>query len=182
MNQPIRMTSLLSTPAVGFEQPFEMLAACHERVQRMLALLARIREHLPGHGADENARQAARDVMRYFDLAAPHHHQDEELHVFPTLLAAGDPATVDLVRRLQRDHEQMSSSWGEARTVLEAIASGERSALSTADDAALDRFAGLYDEHIQAEEGLAYPAAAQLLDEAALAAMGDEMMRRRGAG
>jgi len=49
MNQPIRMASLLATPAVGFEQPFEMLAACHERVNRMLALLERLREHLPGH-------------------------------------------------------------------------------------------------------------------------------------
>lgn len=181
MNQPIRMASLLSTSAVGFEQPFEMLAACHERVNRMLALLERLREHLPGHGADDNARQAARDVMRYFDLAAPHHHQDEELHVFPPLLAAGDPATVDLVRRLQRDHVQMASCWGAARLVLDAVAGGEQQALSAADEAALDRFTGLYGDHIQAEEGLAYPAAAQLLDETALAAMGREMMRRRGA-
>ena len=28
-------------PGTGFDQPFEMLEACHERVQRMLALLAR---------------------------------------------------------------------------------------------------------------------------------------------
>lgn len=181
MNQPIRMASLLATPAVGFEQPFEMLRACHERVERMLALLARLREHLPGHGADDNARQAARDVMRYFDLAAPHHHQDEELHVFPPLKAQGDPATVAVVSRLQRDHLQMESCWREARQVLDAVATGARQALSAADDGALDRFAGLYDEHIQAEESLAYPAAAALLDEPALAAMGREMMRRRGA-
>ena len=181
MNQPIRMASLLSTPAVGFEQPFEMLAACHERVDRMLALLARLREHLPGHGADDNARQAARDVMRYFDLAAPHHHQDEELHVFPPLLARNDPATVTLVRRLQRDHLQMESCWREARKVLDAVATGAAQALCAADNEALDRFAGLYDEHIKAEESLAYPAAAALLDAAALAAMGREMMRRRGA-
>lgn len=181
MNQPIRMASLISTPAVGFEQPFEMLEACHERVARMLALLGRLREHLPGHGADENARQAARDVMRYFDLAAPPHHQDEELHVFPPLHAQGDPATVALVSRLQQDHLQMESCWREARQVLDALAAGARQALSAADDAALDRFAGLYDEHIQTEERLVYPAAAALLDATALAAMGQEMMRRRGA-
>jgi hemerythrin-like domain-containing protein len=175
------MESLISAPAVGFEQPFEMLAACHERVNRMLTLLSRLREHMSSHGVDDNARQAARDVMRYFDLAAPHHHQDEELHVFPPLLAAGDPATVDLVRRLQRDHVQMTSCWADARRVLDAVACGERPALSPADEAALDRFAGLYDGHIQDEEGLAYPAAAKLLDEAALTAMGREMMRRRGA-
>lgn len=181
MNQPIRMASLLSTPGVGFEQPFEMLEACHERVARMLALLQRLREHLPGHGADAAARQAARDVMRYFDLAAPQHHRDEELHVFPPLLAQGDPGTVALVHRLQEDHAQMESRWLKARAVLDAVASGALPALSAPDEAALDSFAGVYDDHIQAEERLAYPAASALLDAQALAAMGHEMSRRRGA-
>lgn len=30
--------------------------------------------------------------MRYFGLAAPLHHQDEELHLFPPLLAGPDAA------------------------------------------------------------------------------------------
>ena len=30
-----------NAPSVGFEQPFAMLEACHERVQRTLALLQR---------------------------------------------------------------------------------------------------------------------------------------------
>jgi hemerythrin-like domain-containing protein len=180
MNQPIRLSSLLPGPAAGYEQPFEMLEACHERVHRMLKLLARLREHLRGHGADQSARDAARDVMRYFDQAAPHHHCDEELHVFPALLAQGEPETVALVRRLQRDHVEMEARWQEARRVLAAIHAGELPALQQADDAALDAFAGLYDGHIEAEEGIVYPAAVDLLDEPAQRAMGEEMMRRRG--
>ena len=66
------MKTLNSSPAVGFDQPFEMLEACHERVERSLGLLLRLAEHLVSHGADEQARDAARDVLRYFDLAAPH--------------------------------------------------------------------------------------------------------------
>lgn len=180
MNQPIRLSSLLPGPAAGFEQPFEMLEACHERVHRMLKLLGRLREHLRGHGADQSARDAARDVMRYFDQAAPHHHRDEELHVFPALLAQGEPETVALVHRLQRDHVEMEARWQEARRVLAAIQGGELQALAAADDAALDAFAGLYDGHIEAEEGIVYPAAVDLLDEPAQRAMGEEMMRRRG--
>jgi hemerythrin-like domain-containing protein len=180
MSQPIRMSSLVPGPAPGFEQPFEMLEACHERVQRMLALLQRLREHLPGHGADTNAQQAARDVMRYFDQAAPQHHRDEELHVFPPLLAQGDPATLVLVGRLRQDHLQMEARWAGARKVLDAVASGVLDALAPEHEAALDAFAGLYADHIAAEEQLAYPAAAALLDAQALAAMGEEMMRRRG--
>lgn len=92
--------TLHRSPSAGFNEPFEMLDACHERVGRMLALLQRLREHLEGGRADEPARQAARDVMRYFDLAAPHHHQDEETHVFPALLASGDAALVRLAEAL----------------------------------------------------------------------------------
>ena len=180
MSQPIRMSSFVSAPAAGFEQPFEMLEACHERVHRMLKLLERLRAHLPGHGADADARKAATDVMRYFDLAAPNHHRDEELHVFPPLLAAGDDGTIVLVSRLKQDHLQMESRWTGARAVLAAIAAGEVSALSPDHDAALDAFAALYAGHIEAEEQLAYPAARKLLDEPAIAAMSAEMMRRRG--
>ncbi|NNU43478.1 hemerythrin domain-containing protein [Ramlibacter sp. B156] len=157
-----------------------MLEACHERVHRMLALLARLREHLRAHGADTQAQQAARDVMRYFDQAAPQHHQDEELHVFPPLLAQGDPETVAVVARLQQDHLQMESRWGAARQVLALVAEGRINALSAEDEAVLDAFTGLYGAHIEAEEGMAYPAARALFDEAATAAMGEEMMRRRG--
>ncbi|RYY71287.1 MAG: hemerythrin domain-containing protein, partial [Comamonadaceae bacterium] len=77
----------LRSPGVGFEQPFEMLEACHERVQRSLQLLARLCAHVRSQGGDDSAREAARDVLRYFDIAAPLHHEDEELHVFPPLLA-----------------------------------------------------------------------------------------------
>jgi Hemerythrin HHE cation binding domain len=68
-----------------------MLATCHERVRRMLTLQAKLQQQLLDQGCDEPARQAARDVMRYFDIAAPLHHQDEELHVFPPLAAGPEP-------------------------------------------------------------------------------------------
>lgn len=179
MTQPIRLQSLVASPAAGFEQPFEMLEACHERVHRMLALLERVRTHVRDHGADIQAQQAARDVMRYFDLAAPLHHQDEELHVFPRLLAQDDPRVAPVVRRLQQDHVAMEAGWREAREVLARIAQGDAAALETG-DAALEGFASLYGAHIEAEEGIAYPAAQALLDAPALQAMGADMMARRG--
>ena len=89
MTSPIQ---LHRTPSAGFDQPFEMLSACHERVQRSLALLQRLQDHLASHGADPQARDAARDVMRYFDIAAPAHHEDEERHVLPVLRAQGEDA------------------------------------------------------------------------------------------
>jgi hemerythrin-like domain-containing protein len=179
-----------NAPAVGFEQPFAMLEACHERVLRTLGLLARLRAHVLQHGADDEARQAARDVLRYFDIAAPLHHQDEELHVFPLLQASASAEVQALVARLQHDHVCMTADWAAARVPLQALvdhgADGDDAPrlffFSPQDNAALDRFASRYGDHIEAEEGVAYPAAMQLLPPATSAAMGREMAARRGAG
>ncbi len=158
-----------------------MLEACHERVLRTLALLDRLRAHVHQHGADADARQAARDVLRYFDIAAPLHHQDEELHVFPLLLAQAGPEVRALVQRLQQDHVAMTTDWAAARVPLRALADAAAAAFTPEDDAALDRFTQRYAGHITAEEGTAYPAAVALLAPATLVAMGQEMAVRRGA-
>ena len=170
-----------NTPAVGFEQPFAMLEACHERVERTLTLLQRLRAYVREQAADEAARQAARDVLRYFDIAAPLHHQDEELHVFPLLRAQASPEVQALVQRLQQDHVAMTTDWAAARVPLRALADAAAAAFTPEDDAALDRFAQRYAGHITAEEGTAYPAAVALLAPATLVAMGQEMAVRRGA-
>jgi hemerythrin-like domain-containing protein len=170
-----------SGPGPSWEQPFEMLLACHERVQRMLALLARLRAHVDANGADEQARQAARDVMRYFDLAAPEHHRDEELHIFPAIMAHGDPVLHTLVARLRQDHVAMEAHWAAARAVLDALQAGALPQLAPADHASLEAFAALYGDHIAAEEGRVFPAAEAAVDEAAKAAMSREMAARRGA-
>ncbi|WP_077592144.1 hemerythrin domain-containing protein [Polaromonas sp. A23] len=160
-----------------------MLAACHERVERMLALLARLQQHLLEHGRDDSARQAARDVMRYFDLAAPLHHQDEELHVFPPLLAGPDAGLRALVQRLLQDHRDMEAAWPPARSVLQAIAESSATdwaPLLPAQTAVLERFSALYGRHLMDEDKLAYPAAQAVLAGEDLQAMSQDMMQRRG--
>ncbi len=169
------------SPGTGFDQPFEMLQACHERVLRTLALLERLRVHLRTQGCDDSARQAARDILRYFDQAAPLHHEDEELHVFPPLLAQGDAQTVALVQRLQGEHGLMAADWARARLPLLALADGRSEGFGAADEALFARFAACYASHVENEERLAYPQARGLLPQASQAAMGREMAVRRGA-
>lgn len=193
-------------PGAGYEAPFEMLDACHERVERMLRLLHKLRAHLQASGWDAQAAEAARDVLRYFNEAAPRHHEDEERHVFPAVLAAPDapalphPGTGDgigigsslhaVVRRLLQDHADMQTRWASARPVLERIArppAEDRASsqprwqpLAASEEAALDGFASLYASHIEAENNLIYPAAQQALPPAQLQAMSADMMARRG--
>ena len=170
-------------PAATFEQPFAMLEACHERVHRSLDLLARLCERVRAGRVDAQVQDAARDVLRYFDIAAPHHHEDEERHVFPRLLAMeGAGAQVhETVRRLARQHDAMRAQWAVLREPLARLAAGEAEAF---DHAALDaaaRFAALYQDHADTEESMIFPLAAKALTPDELRAMGAEMARRRGA-
>ncbi len=170
------------SPAVGFGQPFEMLEACHERVQRSLALLGRLIVHVDANGHDANSRSAAADVLRYFDVAAPLHHQDEELHVFPMLAEADDAGLVAAVAGLRTDHARMEALWAGLRVTL--VAWSRPDSAGAIDDAARRQaaeFERLYAAHLQTEEGLVFPAARARMGAARLADMSADMAQRRRA-
>jgi hemerythrin-like domain-containing protein len=160
-----------------------MLNACHERVQRTLSLLQRLHEHVAQQGGDEQAVQAARDVLRYFEQAAPQHHLDEERHVFPRVLALGVPELTQTVQRLQRDHVEMESTWSRVRVELQClIDEGARVSSDWVDRnrELFQHFASLYARHIPDEEQLVFPAGERATDSAALLTMAQDMMQRRG--
>ena len=168
------------SPAVGFEQPFEMLEACHDRVRRSLALLDRLIGHISAHGHDAQSRSAAADVLRYFDLAAPQHHLDEERHVFPMLDLSSDPALQTLVNGLRSDHARMEVLWAHLGAALSVwalpIASGDVG-MELREHAR--EFAQLYGAHLRAEESIVFPAARSRMDAARVARMSADMQRRR---
>lgn len=170
-------------PAVGFEQPFEMLEACHERVRRSLALLERLIGHVEAHGHDAQSRSAAADVLRYFDLAAPLHHEDEERHVFPLLEHCGDAALEAATAGLRRDHARMEALWAPLRVALGSWAALDPSQApveSTRQQA--QAFGNVYAEHLRVEETLVFPAARSRMDSARLADMSADMQGRRQPG
>jgi hemerythrin-like domain-containing protein len=169
-----------SAPGVGFEVPLEMLAACHLRVRSQCRTLQRLVPHLAAHGADHQAREAAVAVMRYFDTAARHHHEDEELDLFPALLEsmAGSDAVClrELTVGLVADHRALESRWQALRRVLQAVAGGAVAPLA-ADD--VQAFIDQYERHIDREEAELLPMAERLLDDATLDRIGRAMRARR---
>ena len=167
--------------AATTEVPLEMLSACHGRVQTQCETLQRLCDHLPRHGADTAAREAAEAVLRYFRQAAPHHHADEEADLFPALLDAAsgpDHATVRrLTRALVADHRALEELWQRLEAGLERVRAGDAAALSRD---TVDGFVAAYTQHIEREESELLPLAAKLLDEAALERVGSAMRERRG--
>jgi hemerythrin-like domain-containing protein len=165
----------------GFEAPLALLAECHRRVERQCATLQRLAPHLAVHGSDVAAAEAARAVVRYFDLAAPKHHADEEEDLFPALFeaVAGSDAVClrGLVDALCADHRVLERQWHALRAVLDDVAAQRPARL---DEDAVAAFAGRYAAHIAREEGELLPMAQRLLDEEVVARLGQAMRRRRG--
>lgn len=159
-----------------FGTPLALLAACHERIEAQCATLARLLDYLAARGADVPAQDAAGRVIRYFDSAGRHHHEDEEQDLFP-LLRAREPGCAPLLDTLVSEHRDMERLWSRLRAELDALARGDAGVLSREN---ARRFTDAYRAHITREDAILLPLARRLLDEVALARLGDAMAARRG--
>lgn len=172
-----------SSPAAGFDTPLQMLAACHQRIRRQCETLRRLGPHVAAHGADLQAREAAQAVLRYFDTAAVHHHQDEEQDLFPALLEAmaGSDAVClrELSQGLRAEHRELDACWRALRSGLQRLAEGDAAAFQADAASALTQ---AYEKHTAREDAELLPLAARLLDANALREIGQAMQTRRGLG
>lgn len=166
--------------APTFDEPLEMLAACHERIEAQLCTLEKLVEHVATRGPDERAREAASQVMRYFDTAGTNHHRDEDEDVFPLLrrLAAerDRPEVSAVINGLEQDHSTMEAQWSRLRERLDAIAAGRDAGL---DAEQVAPFAWLYRRHMEKESALVLPFARETIGETERAALGGRMAARR---
>lgn len=172
------MNSLLNSAAAPtFDDPLEMLRACHGRIEAQCVTLNRLLRHLKKHGCDEQSVQAARAILRYFDTAGQYHHQDEEENLFPQLLATHDEAASVLITRLLQEHIGLEAAWRNLRPLLLNIVEAQA---PTLDAAIVQHFITVYAKHIAQENKTLLPLAATLLDESQLRAIGHSMAARRG--
>lgn len=172
------------TPAGGFDQPLELWLACHDRVRRMCTLLQRLLEHVRKSGVDEQAKVTAVSIRRYFDEAAPRHHEDEEIDLFPRLLQRLEGRTEseaagvrNAIALLQSDHREMGRLWSILRDALAAVEGGDAGAL---DEAVVALFVTRYRSHCEVEDTVIAPALRRALPKEELDAVGRAMAQRRG--
>lgn len=166
-----------------FDSPIELLETCHEKVRRFTNLMLKLEAHVLKRGVDDNAREAAQSIMRYFTVAAPLHHQDEEDDLFPALRtlspdALGPALHQALSRSLERleaEHQTLDRLWSVSSRWLEKIERGENHPAP----GILGEFVKKYQRHAAQEEAEIYPHAA-LLSQETLRAIGLKMAQRRG--
>ena len=173
-----------SAPLADFNHPLQLMAECHRRVEHFLDVLLTLSRDRHGAPLNEADRRALETALNYFISAAPRHHEDEELSLFPRLRASGNPAAVaaiDKVERLEADHEaakpdllrvqEIGRQWIDRGTLTPDLASEMQRRVGW--------LSGLYRQHIHTEDTEVFPLALQVLDSAQVSEIGSEMALRR---
>lgn len=169
----------------GFEDPIEILTACHEKVRHFASLTIRLRDYLLKVGLDATAKEAATRIRRYFNVAALLHHQDEEIDLFPALMVIPAGLLTETSRQsmeqsilsLAREHETLGEAWAQIDRWLQSIEDGE----AAPEPACVDLFAHAYTRHADREENEIYPFA-KYLEKPELKRIGLNMVKRRQTG
>jgi pyridoxamine 5'-phosphate oxidase len=174
------MSGSVFDTAPGFDQPIAVLKHCHNKIRRQIATLQKLLAHLPEHGADTEAKQAAGAVRSYFNQAAQIHHADEEVDLLPMLRKTASGADSELLNQLApqlaNEHQIMEKLWLALDSQLAAIAAGSSTYLSSEE---VKGFIDIYNTHMSTEETDIAPMASRLFSSAQLAAMGASMQQRR---
>ncbi len=160
---------------------FAALDECHQHMLRAARALEDLVATITSSGITPLERASAAAIAEFYSTKARQHHEDEERHVFPALLASPDAALVQAVQRLQQDHGWLEEDWMELEPHVQAIATGYGHCDMDILSQGVEVFAALHRDHIALEESLAYPHAQATLGRAGQREMGREMAARRRA-
>jgi len=167
---------LFPAAAPDFSDPLGLLRACHERIFKHCDLVENLAAHMATQGVDQEAREAAEKVHRYFSVAAKHHHQDEEQDLFP-LLARQSLKLADQVHQLKLEHERLDTLWVEVEPLLPKLSTIED---VEAFQTLAKRFAAAYREHARSENSELLEMIQHIFSSNELKQIGQAMAERRG--
>ena len=158
----------------SWNEPIEMLYACHSKVKRFCRQLTILPDYLAKNGCNQAVKNDVQQILNYFNQSAPLHHDDEEKDFFP-LLVKYVPEAQKNIDELERQHVTLHGSWTKLSEQLQALLAGER---ENVDVALINHFVSGYDKHIALEEPL-FELGKQHLSESELREIGDIMSARR---
>jgi hemerythrin-like domain-containing protein len=170
------MTDSLIPELPDFNDPLGVLRACHERMLAQCETLQRLVAHVAAKGVDAEARSAIGKVVQYFTTSAVHHHQDEEVDLFP-ILNRQSLKLADLVYRLKQDHVELDRLWEKLHQAMKNGAALADNADFASD---VEQFCTRYREHIKTENQELLMMAQHILSQRQLDDLGYAMAKRRG--
>ena len=168
-------------PDRGFDDPIGMLIDCHRRVEHFLHILCVVSDRVQDRTLTDDEAAAVQSALHYFRVGGLRHTADEEESLFPRLRAESAAGNLEELGGLESDHRSANDLHVAVDALYSAwIATGR---LSPEDELQLrsntEQLKHLYEEHIQVEEKIVFPRAAEMLNPQAIAAMGQEFHARR---
>jgi hemerythrin-like domain-containing protein len=176
--------TLGAKPEHGFDQPLGLLSDCHRRIEHFLGMMIRVLERSGGgrNPLTPSEREALEAALKYFEVAAPRHTQDEEQSLFPRLRASQQPEALAALERmevLEQDHRRVDAMHAEVHCICRSWLDA-----NTPPQPKLNRLLhalrDLYARHILLEDSELFPLAARLLSGEQIVQIGREMAERRG--
>lgn len=168
------MLNLEPQKFVTWDEPIEMLYACHGKVKNFCRQLQLLPDYLDKNGVNQAVKNDVQQILNYFNQSAPLHHDDEEKDFFPALIKQRPEAQTD-VDLLEAQHIALHRNWDELSAQLVALLNGE---IQQIDRALIQRFVAGYDQHIAIEEPL-FELGREHLSQEELNSIGQIMADRR---
>ncbi|QIM62952.1 hypothetical protein A1D29_06420 [Pasteurellaceae bacterium Orientalotternb1] len=168
------MLNLSPQQFVTWDEPIEMLYACHGKVKSFCRQLQILPDYIEQNGCNEAVKNDVKQILNYFNQSAPLHHDDEEKDFFPALIKQVPTAQAD-VDLLEQQHVTLHKNWDELSAQLVALLNGEQ---ANVDRELIKRFVSGYDSHIAIEEPL-FELGREHLAESELQSIGKIMADRR---
>lgn len=180
----IKITPLLkqSSDASSNETPFELLESCHEKIIHFSSILLKLCTALKQQGWSEELVATAHNITHYFNIASPEHHFDEELHLFPAIIALNakseDQQSRDLIlliNRMIKEHVESDALWEKINHLL----NNKSEDFKQLETLSIE-FEKTMCEHAAIENSIIFPFAKAHISAAEFKKMGIEIAARRG--
>ena len=160
----------------GFDEPLALLRACHKNILDHCDRLENLITHIDTQGIDDEARKAARNIVRYFSTSALLHHRDEEEDLFPRLNRQSI-RIAELIRDLKQEHIKLDQLW---EIIIPELKKLPDDNFSDNFLQASSEFCALSRQHVNRENMEFLPLVANSLSELELTDIGECMAARRG--
>ncbi|PVX32985.1 hemerythrin HHE cation binding domain-containing protein [Pasteurella langaaensis DSM 22999] len=168
------MITIQPDASATWAEPIDMLYACHGRVKNFCRQLRILPDYLAQNGINQAVKNDVQQILNYFNLAAPLHHDDEEKDFFPALVQVAPQAQAN-INELERQHIKLHENWTALAKQLNALIQNE---CDEVDVQLIEQFIAGYDVHIALEEPL-FEMGKQYLSAEQLHAIGKIMAARR---
>lgn len=168
--------------SVTFENPLELLLSCHEKILHFSSALSELSTTLKKEGWSDNITASAVQIRRYFNVASPEHHLDEEHHLFPAIIAL-DPELkktesieiIQLLNSMIKEHVESDALWETLDSMLEEKSHDYDTLIKLS-----KRFKASMHEHARIENEQIFPYARARISPEDLKQIGLAIAQRRG--